>query len=68
MRMSNVIVNPIASPAIDLKAPPRIGGRREDDPDEEEGEDRLGEHGGAEVDGVVDLGHAAVEVRLGRGR
>ena len=46
MRMSAAIVRPMAKPAIDREGATRVGRGREDDPDEEEGQDRLEDEAG----------------------
>ena len=65
MRMSNVIVSPIASPAIDLKAPPGSAAVANTTQTRKKVRIASVSTAGPRSMALVDLGHAAVEVRLG---
>ena len=61
-----MIVRPIARPAIDLNVPRGIGGGGEDDPDEEEGEDRLDDQGGLGLEAGPDRRRAQISLEVAR--
>ncbi len=64
--MSSVIVRPIARPAIDLKVPRGSAARGEDDPDEEEGEDRLDDQGRFVLEAGPDRRRAQISLEVAR--